>query len=197
MDNSKKEEIKIIYNSDLFQLVSTIFYSEKNKKIKIFEKAHRPPGVRMLFRKDDKILMTREFRTELNDWDYRLPGGKVFDEFSSYAKYLDNETELNQKIREAVVLESKQEVGLITLANKVNLFYKSVAGASVIWDLYYFEINEFETSSSGQELEEGEIIDAPIWLTFDEVKKMCLTGKVNEDRSVAFLLRYILNRQLQ
>lgn len=190
----KKEEKRIIYNSDLFQLVSTIVYSERDNKIKIFEKAHRPPGVRMLFRKEEKILMTREFRTELNDWDYRLPGGKVFDEFLSYSKYLNNEDELMQKIREAVTLESKQEVGLITNADRMKMFYKSVAGASVIWDLYYFEITEFENSSSGQELEEGEEIDAPIWLTFDEVKEMCLNGKVNEDRSVAVLLRYILNK---
>lgn len=190
----KKEEKKIIYNSDLFQLVSTVVYSEKDSKIKIFEKAHRPPGVRMLFRKEDKILMTREFRTELKDWDYRLPGGKVFDEFASYSKYLNNEVELSQKIKEAVVLESKQEVGLITHTDKMKMFYKSVAGASVIWDLYYFEISEFQTSSSGQELEEGEKIDAPIWLTFEEVKQMCLSGKVNEDRSVAVLLRYILNK---
>ncbi len=189
----KHEEKIIVYNSDLFQLVSTVVYSDKDRKIKIFEKAHRPPGVRMLFRKEDKILMTREFRNELKDWDYRLPGGKVFDEFASYSKYLNNEVELSKKIKEAVVLESKQEVGLITYVDKMKMLYKSVAGASVIWDLYYFEICEFQISGSGQELEEGERIDAPIWLTFEEVKQMCLSGKVNEDRSVAVLLRYILN----
>jgi len=189
----KNEEKIIVYNSDLFQLVSTVVYSDKDRKIKIFEKAHRPPGVRMLFRKEDKILLTREFRNELKDWDYRLPGGKVFDEFASYSKYLNNEVELSKKIKEAVVLESKQEVGLITYVDKMKMLYKSVAGASVIWDLYYFEISEFQISGSGQELEEGERIDAPIWLTFEEVKQMCLSGKVNEDRSVAVLLRYILN----
>lgn len=189
----KQDEKKIIYNSDLFQLVSTVVYSEKSKKIKIFEKAHRPPGVRMLFRKGNSILLTKEFRPELNEWDYRLPGGKVFDEFASYSKYLSNEAELSQKIKEAVSLEAKQEVGMIVKPDNAKLFYKSVAGASVIWDLYYFEIKTFEESPSGQELEEGEQIEKPVWQTMEEVKQMCLDGKLKEDRSVAVLLRYILN----
>ena len=188
------EEKKIVYKGDLFELVSTILFSKKTNSIRIFEKAHRPPGVRMLFTKDNTILMTREFRKELNEWDYRLPGGKVFDEFSSYAKCLSNETELSQKIRDAVVIESEEEVGLIAYSDKMKLIYKSVAGASVIWDLYYFEITEFQSSDSGQKLEEGEQIDKPIWMSFDEVKTMCLNGQINEDRTVAVLLRYILNK---
>jgi ADP-ribose pyrophosphatase len=188
------EEKKIKYKGDLFELVSTIIYSKKSNSIRIFEKAHRPPGVRMLFRDGDKILMSREFRSELNEWDYRLPGGKVFDEFLSYSKYLNNESELLDKVRGAVVNESDQEVGLIVDKDKMNLLYKSVAGASVIWDLYYFEITDFKNAKDGQKLEEGEQIDKPIWMTFEEVKTMCLNGKINEDRTVAFLLRYILNQ---
>ena len=185
-------EKEIVYKGDLFELRSKVVFSEKSNSIRIFEKAHRPPGVRMLFRKGDKILLSREFRTELMDWDYRLPGGKVFDDFSSYSNVLFNEVKLYQKIIEAVNIESKQEVGLIPNLDTIKLLYKSIAGSSVIWDLYYFEILDFENSIFGQDLEEDERIDKPIWLSFDEVKQMCLNEKISEDRTVAVLLRYIL-----
>jgi len=34
-----------------------------------------------------KILLSREYRSELDRYDYRLPGGKVFD---TLAEYHDN-----------------------------------------------------------------------------------------------------------
>lgn len=43
-----------------------------NKK-KMFELARRAPGVRMIFERKDKILLTREFRGENDGYDYRLP----------------------------------------------------------------------------------------------------------------------------
>ncbi|MBS1529198.1 MAG: NUDIX domain-containing protein [Bacteroidetes bacterium] len=190
-----KNEKKIVYNGDLFQLTSSILYSDKDKKIKVFEKAHRPPGVRMIFRKSNLIMLTREFRSEIDGWDYRLPGGKVFDEFISYSKFLNASDELFQKIKEAVILEAKQETGLLVEFDAVRLLYKSVVGSSVIWDLYYFEIDKFTEAKNGQELEEGEQIEIPVWKTFDEVKQMCLNGDLKEDRSVAVLLRYILNAE--
>lgn len=190
------EEKRIIFRGDLFEVISTVFVSKNTNKIRVFEKAHRPPGVRMLFTKNNNILISREFRSELNEWDYRLPGGKVFDEFASYSKYFEDPIGLERKIRESVVVESKQEVGLIVTTDRMNLLYKSVAGASVVWDLYYFEITEFEISDTGQELEEGENIGKPIWVNFKELKEMCLSGKINEDRTVAVLLRYILNKNI-
>lgn len=190
------DEKKIVYQGDLFQLVTTVVYSEKQRKIRFFEKAHRPPGVRMLFLKENTMLLTREFRPELNTWDYRLPGGKVFDEFLTYQKYLGGPDGLLEKIKQAVVLESKQEAGINVSIDDTNLICKSIAGASVIWDLYYFEIKVFEEVKDGQELEEGEKIELPVWVSFDDVLKMCLSGQINEDRTVAVLLKYILNNKL-
>ncbi len=44
----------------------------------MFETAVRSPGVRLIIVKDNQMLITKEFRGELDDYDYRLPGGKVF-----------------------------------------------------------------------------------------------------------------------
>lgn len=189
-----KKERKIVYKGDLFELTSTIVYSDKLNKIRIFEKAHRPPGVRMLFIKNNKILLSREFRSELKEWDFRLPGGKVFDDFENYNKHLQNEKMFEEKLRDAVVRESIEEVGLIVDSAKMNFLHKSISGSSVKWDLYYYTIKDFSQSDNGQELEEGEKIDKPVWMTYDEVIEMCLSGQINEDRTVAVLLRFLLKK---
>jgi hypothetical protein len=53
---------------------------------RIFEVARRTPGVRLIIPDyaTEKILLTKEFRRELNDFDYRLPGGKVFDTLDEF-----------------------------------------------------------------------------------------------------------------
>ena len=54
-----------------------------------FEKARRAPGVRLLIIKKNKILITKEYRDEIGEFDYRLPGGKVFDKLEEYQKNSD------------------------------------------------------------------------------------------------------------
>jgi len=51
----------------------------------VFETARRAPGVRLIIVRDGQMLITREFRNELDDYDYRLPGGKVFDTLDEYS----------------------------------------------------------------------------------------------------------------
>ncbi len=152
---------------------------------KIFEKARRTPGVRALIVNNGKILISREFRTEVGDYDYRLPGGKVFDtlaEFSSHA----NE-DLTKFANEAVVKECYEEVGLKIRNPK--LIKISKAGATVSWDLYYYEIKDFVKDK--QHLEDGEDISFA-WYSVCDVLKLCTDNKISEDRSVGVLLNYIL-----
>ena len=50
------------------------------EKIITFEVAKRAPWVRLIIiNKDNKILLSKEYRTELEEFDYRLPWWKVFD----------------------------------------------------------------------------------------------------------------------
>ncbi|MEI8091899.1 MAG: hypothetical protein WCG98_06930 [bacterium] len=35
-------------------------------------------------------MLTKEFRKELDDFDYRLPGGKVFDTLNEYNEHRDD-----------------------------------------------------------------------------------------------------------
>ena len=56
---------------------------------RVFELARRAPGVRLIIcdRQNKTILLTKEFRQELDGWDYRLPGGKVFDSLDEYEAF--------------------------------------------------------------------------------------------------------------
>ena len=159
-----------------------------NGKTKTYEYAMRSPGVRALIVKDNKMLISKEYRHELNAYDYRLPCGKVFDTLEEYTNHLNDDMAKFAKM--AVVKECYEEVGIITKTPK--LLQISKAGATVVWDLFYYEITNFKLDK--QHLEDGEIINYE-WFTFDEVKAMCLNNKITEDRSLGVILKYLLKNQ--
>ena len=152
---------------------------------KVFEIARRSPGVRALIVSDDKILLSKEFRAETNNYDYRLPGGKVFDTLDEFVKH--DEDSILPYAEKAVVKEVYEEVGL--LAKNPKLIKISKAGATISWDLYYFEIKDF--SKDVQHLEDGEDITFD-WYTIGEVLELLKNDKIQEDRSVGVILNYIL-----
>lgn len=176
---------EVMYKGKIFKVVRQPMKSG-NKKI-FFEIARRSPGVRLIIIKNKKMLIAREFRTELNDFDYRLPGGKVFDTLDEYSQHLSED--ILPFAVEAVKRECREETGL--LAKDIKYFLTAHSGATVIWDLMYFIINDFEESEAGQELETGEVIDIE-WKTFEEVKELCKEGKISEYRSTGVLFKFFL-----
>lgn len=181
------------FNNGFFEFLKTEeeFVIEDEKKCVKRTMVRRPPGIRALIINDkNEILLSREYRYELADWDFRLPGGKVFDSLEEYKSSLENDTVMEHVI-ETVPKEVHEEVGLVVENPK--LIKVSKDGASVIWDLYYFEIRNFEKASDGTQLEENEIVDGYKWYSFDKVIEMCRENKIHEDRTVGVLLTYILN----
>ena len=81
---------EIVYRGKLFQVINrtkenTFLVDGKEiTKNLTFELVRRPPGVRALIVQGDKLMLNREYRYELDDWDYRLPGGKVFDKLEQF-----------------------------------------------------------------------------------------------------------------
>jgi ADP-ribose pyrophosphatase len=179
---------KQLFTGKLIQVVSRHFEYSRAGKIGNFraEIAIRPPGVRGLVVRDGKILLSKELRHELKGYDYRLPGGKVFDSLEEFMPYVHADNA--DAARAAVKKELLEEVGIV--AHKVKDLHVSLCGASVQWTLFYYEISEFGHAPDGQQLENGEVI-FPEWKTFEEVKQLCLQGGISEDRTVAVLLRYL------
>ena len=176
---------QIVYEGKIFEIIKQSMKAG-DKKI-VIEIARRSPGTRLIVVKNDKMLITKEFRSEINGYDYRLPGGKVFDTLTEYNMHR-TENILPFAI-EAAKRECKEEIGLI--ATKIKHFATAQSGATVVWDLFYFIIDEFKENTNGQELETGEVIEVE-WKSFNEVKELCKNGNISEDRTLGILFKFFL-----
>lgn len=159
--------------------------------LKWYERAVRPPGVRLILKNSQgKYLITKEFRHEQWGFDFRLPWGKVFDDLESYLQIRHNETDLEKSVLEAARIEAKEEAGIDEIKD-LQIIHTSFAGASVEWTLYYLSwdiVSESEQNLAGEELVHGIEIG---FYTKQEILKMIQDGDINEERSVAVLVRYL------
>lgn len=181
---------KVVYNWSIISVVQQKI--TKWEKSKTFEYAERAPGVRMIvLNEEERICVTKERRHELNNgqwwYDFRLPWGKVVDTLGEYlvlkAKWQDA---LLSSAKEAVKIEAGEEVWIIV--EECDFMRISPCGATMRWDLYYFFISHFTYKSSGQDLWRWENIS--VWrYAKEEVKRMCYSWNISEDRSVAVLLQ--------
>ncbi len=188
---------KSVFNNGFLEFLETEEEHTINNQKKLIKRkmVRRPPGVRaLILNKNDnqKILLSKEFRYELDKWDYRLPGGKVFDTLDLYKEAIAR-NDVQKYVDESVAKEVLEEVGLIVKSQK--LLKISHDGAGVIWDLFYYEIKDYEESLDGAHLEENEFVEGYVWKSFDEIIKMCIEQKINEERTVGVLLSYILEHK--
>lgn len=171
----------------------SLFTIERNSRG--WEKAVRAPGVRLILddQKAGKILLTREFRSELGDYDYRLPGGKVFDSLAEFQTYAESGKDIVAAAVNKTFQEAREETGY-EITNP-ELVAKSTLGATVEWDLYVFKMTDFQKHEGGQALEEGEDIETDLWFTYEEAREMILSGNMQEERIALALLRYLYTKE--
>lgn len=154
---------------------------------KTFEKARRAPGTRLIIPiGEDSILLTKEYRQEIDGYDFRLPGGKVFDSLQEYKAFLESGADIIVPATKKAKEEGKEEVGLDV--KELEHIYTSILGATMQWDLLYFVIKE--STRGEQALEHGEDIEV-VEVARDEAISMCLDGRISEERSALVLLRYL------
>lgn len=192
---------EIVYRGKLFQVINrtkenTFLVDGKEiTKNLTFELVRRPPGVRALIVQDNKLLLNKEYRYELDDWDYRLPGGKVFDKLEQFEKALVNDS-IENSVDEKLKEELREEADIEVLG--YNLFGVSKSGLTVDWTLYYFLVDKFKILPSFYEKDkqksEYEYIQH-VWVNFDDVMDLFLNDKISEDRSAAMILKYILRKK--
>lgn len=158
---------------------------------RVFERAVRAPGVRLIIADKDngQVLLTREFRSELNAWDYRLPGGKVFDRLEEYDKFRESGGDILEAAESKAKGEGAEEAGINVVS--VELVKISKLGATVEWDLYCFEVTDWNDHPDGQQLEAGEEIEAPKRFSYKEAEKLILEGHMQEERVALILLQWL------
>jgi 8-oxo-dGTP pyrophosphatase MutT (NUDIX family) len=175
---------KITYAGRIVEIVE--FDVTQGGKNMVFEKARRSPGVRLIIPSGSRILLSREERHEIGGFDYRLPGGKVFDSLEEFHAGLAENPDLTAAAKAAALKEAREEVGLEV--RDASFFHKSVCGTTVEWDLFYFVAGAF--TETNQHLEDGEDISSE-FIEIEKVRRMCLDGSINEERSALVLLRYL------
>jgi len=161
---------------------------------RVFEVARRAPGVRIIIHDVDagRVLLTREYRQELGEWDYRLPGGKVFDSLDEYATFRASGEDIIKVAKTQAINEAQQEAGVEITS--LDLYRKSILGATVEWDLYVFETTDWQLKVDGQELEVGEKIEADNWVSYDDARRMALDGSMQEERIALIVLQWLGER---
>ncbi len=182
-------EEEIIAKGKIFELVQI-----PKSDGKVFEVARRTPGVRLIIvdTKVSKVLLSKEFRYELKDWDYRLPGGKVFDTLDEFEAWRKSGTDLDPELEKRVKIEAHEEVGIDVVS--CGFFKKSTLGATVEWDLYVYVVKDWKVHHEGQNNEAGEFgekIENDNWFSFSEAEDLILKGKMQEERMALVLLQWL------
>lgn len=161
-----------------------------------YELVRRPPGVRAIILQEKKILLNREYRYEIDDWDYRLPGGKVFDTLDDYLLSLQNGTLINF-IELKLCEELREEAEICDIS--FDFLEISHCGLTVEWDLYYFLVKDFKRlysyNNNNIQKTEYEFIEH-CWMDFSSVYRLCLDGKISESRSALVLLKFFLKNKI-
>ena len=178
-------KINIVSTGKLLELYEKEY--EIEGKLKIFENVRRPPGVRLIIEKENKILLTKEYRSETKWFDVRLPWGKVFDRISDMKAY---EGEMSDAARDAAVIEAREECGIEIKKDNLELFRVSHCGATIEWDLYYFLVRDF-VQTGKQDLGDGEYITYE-WYDREQILQCVRDWLISEDRTNGILWQYFL-----
>lgn len=178
---------EIDYRGKIFAIVKL-----KQPNGEVWEIARRTPGVRMIIKnKDGSYLLSNEFRHEHDSHVFRLPGGKMFDELDEYLKFRESASkeDLMRRAEQDALREAKEELGIENVRS-IRFIEKASIGSTVEWDLYVFEISDFEV---GEQKTHGLEQIEPINLTKEQILEAIENGDFNEDRIVPVLLRYLKN----
>ncbi|MCF7831416.1 MAG: hypothetical protein K9M36_00835 [Candidatus Pacebacteria bacterium] len=182
-----KPKFEIAYRGKMFEIVTW-----EGKPGVTFEAAVRAPGVRLIIEteKDGRkaLLMTREIRREANGFDFRLPGGKVFDSLGELDQHRESGNSIEPLAEIAAKKEGKEEAGIS--GGEFIPMEVSKAGASVEWDLHYYLVKNADIGE--QELEEYEQGDIEtVILSAEEIFEKLSQREIKEGRSADILWSWL------
>lgn len=182
-----KPKFDIVYRGKMFEIVTW-----EGKPGVTFEAAVRAPGVRLIIETEKDgtkaLLMTREIRREADGFDFRLPGGKVFDSLGELDQHRESGNSIEPLAEIAAKKEGKEEAGISGgefIPGEV-----SKAGASVEWDLHYYLVKNADIGE--QELEEHEQGDIEtVILSAEEIFEKLSQREIKEGRSADMLWSWL------
>jgi ADP-ribose pyrophosphatase len=130
----------------------------------------RTDGARIIgFNNEGEVLLTREYRHELGDWDWRVPGGKV---------------DAGETPQQAAKREFREETGFE--AGHLHFLWPTTLDSTVRYRRYFFIAKDLK--SVGVSREAGEQMSVH-WIELDRAAEMALAGEIKEEISALALLR--------
>ncbi|MGM0520264.1 MAG: NUDIX hydrolase [Campylobacterota bacterium] len=172
----------MIVNKHICKLSSYFTYEEKTVNLPHFFKPETFHSVlvndyvcAVVFTKDYKIPLVRQYRPAVEDYTFELPGGLL---------------ESNENVYDCIIREVEEEVGLLATRSNVQLLAKMLSDTGRINNrLWAFKIVDAENKINFVK-EEG--IDI-VFVSEDELKKMVEKGKFNHALHIAVL--FFLNEE--
>ena len=182
-----KPNFEIAYRGKMFEIITW-----EGKPWVKFEATARAPGVRLIIENEKNgmkaLLMTKEVRREADGFDFRLPGGKVFDSLNELDQHRESGNDIAPIAEIVCKKEGKEEAGIS--GGEFTPIEISKAGASVEWDLHYFIVKNSEIGE--QELEEHEQGDIEtIILSAEEIFQKLSQREIKEGRSADILWSWL------
>ena len=139
-------------------------------RVEVHEHVWRTDGARIVaIDERDRVLLTHEFRHELGERDWRIPGGKI---------------DPGESPEEAARREFREEAGFA--AKTMRFLWPTTPDSTVRYRRFFFLASELE--EVGAEHEAGEDLTIH-WVDLDEACEKALRGEIREEISALALLR--------
>jgi ADP-ribose pyrophosphatase len=166
----KSENPKIVWQGIHFQAYQYKVEVESGV-LKTFEYVYRKDGTRTIAINDKKeILLTKEYRYELEADDWRVPGGRLNDE--------------NEPIVEAAKREFIEETGFI--AENWKFLWTTTLESTVRYQRHFFLATKLKLDI--HQRDEGERITVH-WVPFQDAYKLAMKGEIREEISALAVAR--------
>ena len=133
-------------------------------------------GACVLYVKDGKVLLVRQYRYPYAESIYEIPAGKL---------------DKGEEPIKTAIRELEEEGGLI--AEELKLLYVMYPSPGYTNEKIYI-YQALSARETAAKLDEGEFLDAE-YIPLDQVKQMLLNGEIKDAKTIIALQAYFLNEQ--